>query len=244
MYELRYICNIIPVQKSEALERGTSYHECVEALVSGKDMPAATPKVVAMVNAFKKYVYPFLDFSSVEEWKRYNIGDGRHIIYGRVDGIDRSGAVIEHKTVSGEIDGDYLLRLDIDEQIPTYMLACNTNDVIYTVCSTPTIRQKKDETDDEYISRCAEWYAQSPHSRCTTVRIHRSDEELAEFAKEQCAVVDEIENCKSFFRNPNNCLKWGRLCEYAPICKKYDPNVGYVNFVKREAIDYYGSEKT
>lgn len=241
LYELKYIHGLELITQSDAINRGVQYHELVEDILSGgttsyRFSDCDNPKVKAMATAFQMYVAPNIQAKAVEQWFRYFTKSG-HLIVGRLDGKTLNDEVIEHKTTSGLVDGDYFARLDLDEQIPTYMLACKSNYVWYTVCSTPSIRQRKGETDEEFYLRCVDWFSEDTEHKITFVKLFRDDDSLKAFADEQDAIVSEMESCKLFYRNPSNCMKWGRMCEYAPVCMNYDPNKDYIQFKRRE--DYY-----
>ena len=249
LYELKYIENLEPVQTAEALSRGSMYHEGVEALLNewiDYRKPARLhtiedPKVRAMVYAFNSYVIPKLAAMKVkpveaEPWFSYSTKSG-HLVVGRADGRMSGNSLIEHKTTSGAVDGAYFQKLDFDEQIPTYMIAFNSDKMFYTVCAVPTIRQRKNEEDDDFFTRCVKWFDEDTESKIDVIELHKTKEELERFAEEQDAILNEMENCKLFYRNPSNCNKWGRMCEYASVCMEYDPNAEYIQFKRRE--DYY-----
>ena len=235
MYELRYVYGLEPVEKAETLSRGLSFHEGVEKLLKGEmSVPHSDdPKINAMLKTFWDRTCQGLCVKDVEKWFEYKTSSG-HTVIGRMDAVAENGRVIEHKTTSGLIDGEYFARLEMDEQIPTYMIAAKTGAVIYTVCSTPSIRQKKGEKDDEFAARCVEWFNENPDEKFKVEVLHRSAEQLETFAIEQDAVINEMADCKVFYRNPSHCMKWGRMCEYAPICMHYDPLQEYIEFKKRE----------
>lgn len=235
MYQLKYVYGLEPVEKPEALNRGLSYHAAVESLLRGEKPDVEDPKIRAMVETFHRNTGGDMGVSDVEKWFEYQTPSG-HTVIGRMDAVAKNGNVIEHKTTSGIIDGAYFQRLEMDEQIPTYMLAAGSNEVVYTVCSTPSIRQKKNESDDEFAERCLEWFDDETVGKKFDVElITRSDAQLELFAVEQDAIIDEMANSKLYYRNPQHCMKWGRLCEYAPICMHYyDPAMEYIEYKKRE----------
>lgn len=236
MYQLKYLHGLEPVQTADALKRGSTYHELIEGILKGDSSVLQNcddPKIRAMATAFQMYILPQLtQIDAVEQWFNYETPSG-HTMVGIIDA--KNGAeLVEHKTTSGLIDGNYFQKLEFDEQIPTYMLAFNTNWINYTVCSVPSIRQKKTESDEEFYQRCVDWYAEDTEHKITMVQLNRTNDELEEFQKEQDDILNEMENCKLFYRNPANCSKWGRLCEYASVCMNYDPSQEYVQFKKRE----------
>lgn len=237
-YELRYVMGVTPIASAEALERGRTYHEKVESVLKNGSLEFSDPKIDAMVvGGFMAHIEPELgEVKAVEEWFEKPLPNG-NIIVGRCDGIKADGRIVEHKTTSGILDEAYIAGLQNDEQILTYMWAYGTNDIVYTVCKTPTIRQKKEEADEDYYLRCCSWYAEDTGSKVGIVEVHRSPEEIAEFEKELCAITEEIEKAQLFYRCPGNCMKWGRQCEYFSICRNYDPSLTYIGFERREKKD-------
>ena len=233
-YELKYIEGLIPVQNADVLERGKSYHEKVEAILSGNEWDFDNPKTDAMALAFEKYILPKIGkVEAVEEWFHKELPDG-NLIVGRCDGRLADGKLIEHKTTSGDLDETYIAGLQNDEQILTYMWAYGVNDILYTVCKTPTIRLKKNETDEEFRQRCIEWFDSDTETKIGTIDVYRSPEEIEEFATDIQKMSEEISKCTNFYRVPSHCMKWGRPCEYMSVCRNYDPQMEYIGFTKEE----------
>lgn len=233
-YELRYIEGVYPQTSPDVLERGANYHEQLERLLKdGEVQLSINPKVDAMVMAFQKYVLPKLGkVEAVEEWFEKPVGE--HTIIGRCDGRLSDGKILEHKTTSANLDEAYIAGLQNDEQILTYMWAYGVNDILYTVCKTPTIRLKQNESEEDFRQRCLEWYSEDTEQKIGTINVYRSPEEIAEFEESLKLMVDEIEHCHNYYRVPSHCMKWGRPCEYASICRNYDPQMEYVGFERRE----------
>ena len=237
---MKYKYKVYPIRKTDSLERGLGYHKKVEQILSTGDFERdADAKTNAMAEAFKKYIIPkmsgnILDGAKPEMWFTKETRYG-HTLIGRVDGYNASyRCLIEHKTTSGSIGGDYWEGLENDEQILSYMYGMGVNHIYYTVCQTPTIRQKKDESDEEFEERCIKWYSIDTDTKICANTEFRTEDEIQEFAEQLDCVIDEMENCTLFYRNPNHCKKWGRMCEYFPICKHYNPDKNYIGFVKGE----------
>lgn len=238
-YELKYIHELEPVEKAEALETGITYHEMLEELYKEGDflnIEEEYSKEQAMAVAYKKYIYPHFKVKSVEDWFEYELPDCDKLI-GRTDGIAEDGVLVEHKTTSQEIGEDYEYNLQWDEQILAYMLATGTRKMWYTVCRKPTIRQKKDESDEEFFQRMVEWYDTDTPSKIRLLAVERTDEEVEQFRRELVSMIDTMKKAESvgeFYRNCSHCNKYGRRCEYSSICLHYDPNQEYIEFRKRE----------
>lgn len=233
LYELKYVYNVRCTGTVEALERGTNYHDKVELLLRGKEFEHDDPKTSAMAEAFRKYVLPELKPVAEEEWFEYSTMFGDKFV-GRIDARNEDGAIIEHKTTSGEINEEYWYTRDYDEQLLTYMFAYGTNWAYYTVCRVPAIRQKKGETEEEFYKRCFEWYDTDTDSKIAVRKIYHTDDEISAYIREQALTIKEMNECRLFYKNQSYCTKWGRMCEYAPICQHYDPNQVYVGFETKE----------
>ena len=241
MYWLKYHEGLEPVkQKSDALITGSNYHSLLETLYhdgSLIDVEEDNSKELAMACAYWKYIYPNFKVRSVEDWFEYSVTRTIKLV-GRTDGIAEDGSLVEHKTVSGDIGEEYLYNLQWDEQILAYMLAKNTRKIYYTVIQKPTIKQKKTESDEEFFRRMIDWYDEETERKIRVFEITRTDEEVERFRKELLATCMEArrmerreERC---YKNTAHCFKWGRQCDYAPVCLNYDPNLEYVQFVRKE----------
>lgn len=236
MYLWKYIHNVVPVESSAALQNGTSYHDKVRQINENGDFERdGNVKTNAMADAYKRLILPKLGkIASAEEcWTMYL---GGHGVCGIIDAIDENGTPIEFKTTSSPVNSsEYMGRIGHDEQIKLYMLACAKTRIKYAIMQTPTIRQKKDETDDEFEKRLADWYDES---KVAVFDVYVPVEQLAKYKQELIATMDEMELCNLFYGNPNNCMKYGSLCEYAQICEtEYDPDNEYVGFERRREVN-------
>lgn len=246
MYQLRYIENMKPVVKAEALETGKNYHKLLEELnTNGRVWDYIEySKEMAMAMAYYKYIFPRFKVISAEQWLTYQLGDGDMLV-GCADALADDGHIVEYKSTSMEITEQYEYNLLWDEQILAYMLMTGHRKVHYVVCRKPTIRQKQNESDEEFFHRMVEWYDVDTDSKIRLLEIKRTDEEVEQFKDDLMAMVDEmkcIEHHKNYYRNNCHCDKYGRRCEYSSICLNYDPNQTYIDFVKEEN-EYDGSKK-
>ena len=164
---------------------------------------------------------------------RIRLCSRHHLIQRDADGIADDGHIVEHKTCSSEITEQYEYNLLWNEQILIYMLMTGMRKVWYTVCRKPTIRQGKNETDEEFFNRMVEWYDTDTESKIRLLEIERTDEEVNNYLKDlnKLSVVMGMKHI-NFYRNTCHCNMWGRRCEYSSICLNYDPNQEYIDFVK------------
>lgn len=233
-YQFKYLYELEPVQKSIALETGSGYHDQIEQLYKDEDLFLLNnadnySKEHAMAIAYREYVYPYIKAVETEKWLRRKVG--KHILVGRVDGIAQDGLLIEHKSTSQKVSDEYEYSLQWDEQILAYMFLKDVNEVYYTICRKPTIRQGVNETHKDFFHRMVDWYACDTNDKIRLLRISRSWKEIAGFAKSFEEICDEMER-GVIYRNQCYCNYWGRRCEYSSICLNYDPNQEYIGFTK------------
>lgn len=247
-YYFRYVEELVPVETAQPLVDGSNYHAMIEQLYKNGWFEADVennPKIAAMAMAYEKYIYPQFKVKTAEEWFEYNLTDDVQLV-GRFDGIAEDGLVVEHKTTSADVDDEYVYNLQWDEQILTYMLASGKNEMYYTVCKKPTIRQKQSETAEQYYERCCAWYAEDTDKKIRVIKVTRSEQEVASHKAALkyivgCMKDDERlsdEECSKdefiYYRNCSQCTAYGRKCEFASICLDYDPKLEYVEFKKKE----------
>lgn len=233
-YFFRYVEELEPVQKAEALEVGGSYHSFIETLYKDGNLDAVEEhtKAFAMAKAYEKYIYPKLSVKAVEEPFTLDIGDGNELI-GRVDGVAEDGSLVEHKTTSYDLEV-YEYNLMWDEQLLAYMLAYGVNKMYYTIVKKPTIRLKKNETEEEFCQRMIEWYDEDTDKKIRMITVERSDAEIEWFRESLQDIINTISNSKNYYRNCLWCNAYGRRCEYSSICLDYDPQAQYIEFEKKE----------
>lgn len=238
MYEFKYLEHLEPVQKAEALETGGNYHALLEELNKTGELPECNfTKEYAMAMAYKKYIYPQFHVVEAEKWMEYDLGIAGDKLVGIVDGIADDGHIVEHKSTGSEITEEYEYNLLWDEQILAYMMMTGHRKVWYTVCRKPTIRQKQNETEEEFYERMVAWYDENTESKIRLLEISRTDEEVAKFHDDLMAIYDEMRHTGYFYRNTCHCNAWGRRCEYSSICLNYDPKQEYIEFVRGEEYE-------
>lgn len=233
---MKYVENLEPIQKAEALETGSNYHSLLEELNKTGDFEKDYSKESAMATAYKKYIYPHFKVTEAEKYVEYDFGDGDTLI-GFVDGVTDNGYIVEHKTTGMDITEQYEYNLLWDEQILAYMLMTGMRKVYYTVCRKPTIRQKQKETDEEFFNRMVAWYDEDTDSKIRLLEIERTDEEVEAFRRDLeviKATIQEAVQDKNFYKNTCHCNMYGRRCEYSSICLNYQPNAEYIDFYRKE----------
>lgn len=240
-WKLKYLESLVPVQTSESLEVGKTYHSYLESLEKGEELETDFSRAAAMARAYEKYILPKFHVVAVE--KEFEKKIGKHTLHGFVDGLSDDGYIVEHKTTSSDISegGEYEYNLLWDEQVLAYMLLTGSRKVHYTVCRKPTIRQKKDETDEEFYQRMVEWYDDDTEHKIRVFTVERTDAEVKQFEQDFRTIIHEMvlaaKSDKKIYCNTCHCNMWGRRCEYSGICLHYDPNQQYVEFKKKQEVE-------
>lgn len=255
LYELKYVEGLRPVKNPDALEIGKSYHKLLEELNTTGSLPECDySKEYAMAKAYEKYIYPHFKVVNAEKWLEYPLSND-DVLVGIADALADDGHIVEHKTTGQEITEQYEYNLLWDEQILAYMLMTGSRKVHYTVCRKPTIRQKQNETEEEFYQRMVEWYDTDTDSKIRLLEIERTDEEVEQFKAELDAMRYEMKNAEisdkhrtvkasPFYRNTCHCNMYGRRCEYSSVCLNYDPNQQYIDFIREEKEYEQESERS
>lgn len=231
-WQFKYQEHLVPVQISDALATGKAYHGYLECLEKGETLPDDEyTKESAMAHAYAKYILPQFKVVAAEKELEKEIGE--HTLHGFVDGLTDDGYIVEHKTTSQEIlpGGEYEYNLLWDEQVLAYMSLTGLRKVYYTVCKKPTIRLKKDETDEEFYQRMLEWYDTDTEQKIRVFVVERTDAEVEQFEKDFESICAQMQKGE-IYRNTCHCNSWGRRCEYSSICLNYNPEQEYIEFTK------------
>lgn len=230
MYELKYIEGLKSDAVSNALQIGANYHELLAQSNKTKFIPVDFDKATAMATAYSKYIKPELGvLKNVETWIEQVITDDYKLV-GVLDGMTQDGILVEHKTTSLSLE-EFEYNLQWDEQMLAYMLMTGARSIIYSVVKKPTIRQRKTETEEQFFDRMVKWYDEETDKKIAMIYQERSDAEVEQFRKQLVRMTKEMET-DNFYRNTSYCRSWGRMCEYAPMCLKYNPDEEYFGFTK------------
>lgn len=172
-----------------------------------------------------QFIVPILHPESGEPHPEYQY-------MGILDGIALVGErlmVLESKTTSEDITpgSAYWQHVaSLDTQVSMYMLGATqaghaVEGVIYDVARKPELRPKKDESAEAYRDRCAldiqarpDWYFQ----RQEIVRLESEANAYAQDLWDYACDLTIAERTARWPRNPDNCRKYGRPCDYLPVC--------------------------
>lgn len=237
-YEYAYVYRIRRETISPALVVGRRFDSTVKHWHRTGEMSMPLPedgdhaKAIALSRA---YAYVWQDrHSDVQYDVRFRRRlPGTHLwVAGEADGVLGSSKLWELKTTSEDIDpgSDYWLKLRLDWQISLYCWALGLNHVMYDVAKKPTIRQKKEESLEEYRNRCIEQLTSEPDRFFARKEVVRLDRELQQFLDTD--LIPRIVLIRATKQFPRH-IAWDscRWCEYQSPCYQdipaSPPPIGY-----------------
>ena len=224
-FYFEYIELLKPLATQKALEIGRCLHDSVE-----KDKDSIDPISQAMYLAYKKYVnIPILKHEVLFEYK---IGYGV-ILTGKLDGLT-SDSVFELKSAS-KVDDEYFYNLQKNVQVSSYLLSQGLNRMTYCVIQKPSIRQKQNESIEEFNQRLIAYYEDTVinYNKIFIRTERRTKEDIEECKKELHQIAREIRSCKTFYKNPAACSIFP--CSYSSICLNYQPKQIPFGYERKEA---------
>ena len=164
-------------------------------------------------------------------------GSRTFVAAGKLDGLavlkDGRQALVEHKTAGIDIgpDSDYWLRLRADSQIFQYVKAArdmdwNVQTVIYDVTRKPAIRQKKDETPEQFGERLTTDALERPEFYFARREVPVLDQDLEEFEYNRVQTSRMILDRRRQQKEDRPERAWPRhvngmicpFCEYRNFC--------------------------
>lgn len=163
-------------------------------------------------------------------------------LIGTIDAVvqdDQGIWIVDHKTCS-ETPAIRASGLTYDSQARAYRELWDTSHAdmkcvgcIHNLVMKPTIRVKKTETYDEYLTRVGEWYETQmlDDKNANTVPMARSFVKFHEPPMDQnpeflCQLVQEglwatmDPSLSVFYRNRHACVQFKKVCPYADLCNR------------------------
>ncbi len=137
--------------------------------------------------------------------------------------------LVEHKT-SSTISSTYVNKLPMDQQTLTYTWADwkETDDlvegIVYDVIKKPQIRQKKDETRPEFLTRLRDEYIDKPDKYFFRENLRYTKKQLQKFEDNLKKIITLMQKCEDnpkeeVYRNEGACDEYGG-CQYKAVCLK------------------------
>jgi len=260
---LRYVRCLDLKNKKPSLTLGSAVHKFVEtgdidqALALYDDVLPQTPEqadrmaidmatVQAIAEQYPRFYRP-LDIRPEVKFRVpiLNPDTGaksrRFHLSGKADGIvldDGKWWLFELKTAS-QITETYIERLRLNLQITTYIYALQRQfgihfeGVIYRIIRKPQIKQRRDESLQQFCERIKEDYRQRPEWYFVEQTVTRTQDDLDQFERELWHFTQVLlfRRRNDFWeRNTSKCGEWGG-CAFIPICLGYEGAEAFYDIV-------------
>lgn len=220
-----HVSRRVPRAESEALTRGRAVHEYLAHWWAGESAIALPEDPIARACCIGYGAYwgsppAALSIQVEHPWKA---ALGSVECAGTLDALmvlDGEDVIVEHKTTSQDITpGSMYWRqvVTTDAQVSMYRAAFPGAKIVYDVIRKPALRQKQNETADQFVARCIEAMAKEPEryfQRATVVRLESEDEAFAR----DVVSIDRLRRGKDHPRNPASCFAYGTRCGYFDTC--------------------------
>lgn len=134
---------------------------------------------------------------------------------------DKGYYLREYKTAS-IVNDTYIKKLQFNDQITRYCLVCNKIldkpilGIEYFIMKKPLIRQKKDESLQQFRDRLVEKCMEDESLQM--ISLTRTDEQLKQEESDLIYDISLIEKTDTFTKNLSSCECFGRACEYIDLC--------------------------
>lgn len=251
----RYEVGLRRTVDADALRFGSAWHVAMEARWEKKDIAAVFEAAISSKTQLDELQLAMLSGMLAGYYTRYQddpiksvhpevefnvplVGSRTFNVAGKIDGLavlhDGRLALVEHKTAGCDIapDSDYWLRLRGNAQVMQYVLAARSLGwdvalVIYDVARKPAIRQKQNETPEQFGERLAADCQERPEFYFARREVPVLDDDLAEFQVQRLVMGRMILSCRKEARNarkpehgwPRNVGETScRICEYSGFC--------------------------
>lgn len=251
----RYEVGLRRATDTDALRFGSAWHAAMEARWQGLDCTMAFDRAikdkteldelqVATLSGLLAAYYTWYKHDPIKtvhpevEFRHALAGSRTFDCAGKIDGLavlhDERLALVEHKTAGCDIgpESDYWLRLKGNGQVMQYVLAAralgwDVEVVIYDVTRKPAIRQKQNETPEQFGDRLAADAQERPDFYFARREVPILDDDLAEFEVQRQVLARQILSCRGESRRahrpehgwPRNVGEMTcKYCDYAGFC--------------------------
>ena len=240
MFEYKYIKHLFPIDgDSTSLIMGKAFHRGIELgnvnelekeLDNNTDFlneGDETNKVIvlAMVEAFFNK-FPHHNEGNVrhEVEIRTEFGGNDFIMYADALVDEGDGFILREYKTASRIDDTYVDKLKFNDQITRYCIAIErvlkkpVKKIEYYVAKKPLLRQKQNETLEQFRERLVEKITDDEES-IQYFELTRSQNEKDEELEDLIYDINMINNTKRYTKNLSACSCYGK-CPYINLCMR------------------------
>lgn len=233
-----YECLIEMIDPSSriAMDKGTQIHKAIQGKLAGipideLDIDLVTyPEIIVLSQYYE--CTEELEFIEGEKQLHMMIPEQGIILAGKLDGIveqQKELKLLEIKTSKFKLadDEDVLAKWDLDRQLSMYSLIGRANDIFHIgfvidYIRTPSLKQKKKETDEEFLKRINENVANNLDTYYAKIQIDRTLGQDYDSLQECLQEIRMIKDCKDqdiWPKSSEGCNEYHKLCPYHHLCR-------------------------
>jgi len=154
--------------------------------------------------------------------------DGIYEYNGIVDAVvELNGEMylLETKTTGADLER-FSDRIRNQLQPKLYLLAAAESDIlrpydiqgiIIDATRRPGCRQKRTETDKQYVERVTDWYWDNKETAFRRTLITATDDELSDLSAE-IMLIKDMQDRKQFVKNRDACYAYNKQCGFYAVC--------------------------
>lgn len=239
-YEYKYIDNLEPIDDNKALNIGKAFHRGIE-LNSVNDLAKELDEDEYFSdekNETNKIIALAMVESFLKKFPNHNEGNIQHEVHietnicgnekdfqiyaDAIKEVEEGLILREYKTTS-KIDDLYLDKLEFNDQISRYCYVIEKEykkpviAIEYYIAKKPLLRQKQNETIEQYRNRLVERLMED--NNIVSITLQRTKEDIEDAYEDLKYDINNIKNTKRFTKNLSNCSVYGG-CPYMNLCCK------------------------
>jgi len=177
-----------------------------------------------------EWLLPVRNPDTLRHSRLFNIG-------GKADGIYEGNnvggnwwTVIEEKTTARSPGESDILKLDLDQQVMNEVACLQrargilVDYVKYRYLLKPFIKQRKDESVEQYCTRIKQDYKDRPEFYFREEKLLIDQKQVREWERDLWHITQVLNFCyrnNHWYKNTSRCAEWGG-CIYLPLCRGED----------------------
>ena len=234
-----------------AMNKGIEIHKAIQGKLAGIPINELNIDLVSypeIILLYQYYEAEGIEILEGEKQLHLLLPEQGIILAGKLDGIIKSGRrcvettqshrdsirseeinLLEIKTSRFKLADDELVlsKWDIDRQLSMYSLLAHRNNINHTgiivdYLRTPSLKQKKNEPNNDFLQRINENIANNLDTYYGKIAVTRSEEQDAECLEETLQEISLIKSCRKrniWPKTGEACNEYHKLCLYNQLCR-------------------------
>lgn len=239
-YQYECLIEIVDSGSRTAMDKGSEIHKAIQGKLAGLSIEeldidlVSYPEILVLFQYYEVALREAegIDFIEGEKQLHMILPEQNIILAGKLDGIveqQKELKLLEIKTSKFKLaeDEDVLAKWDLDRQLSMYSLLARANDIFHIglvidYIRTPSLKQKKKETDEEFLERINENVANNLDTYYAKIQIDRTLGQDYDSLQECLQEIRMIKTCRErdiWPKSSEGCNEYHKLCPYHLLCR-------------------------